>query len=84
MQYYRCKCGSSESHTSMGVPRCESCPKCGSDLAQHPDDHREPAAHRWAPDFDSHTGERKPDVCLACHGKRTDGGQTEPVPGAPA
>lgn len=84
MQYFQCRCGSVRSWSSMGVRRCQSCAKCGSDLAQHPDSHRDPEPHQWAPDFDPSTGAREPDVCLSCMTKRTDGGRVElPVPGAP-
>lgn len=83
MQYYRCKCGGSTSWTTMGVRRCQLCPKCGSDLAQGPDGHREPEPHQWRPQFDPHTGARAPDVCINCLTKRKDGKQVElPVPGA--
>lgn len=82
MKFYRCKCGSSTSYTSMGVPRCESCPKCGSDLAQGPSEHRDPEPHRWVPQFDPNTGARKADVCTACMSKRKDGGQVDVPPEA--
>lgn len=48
MKYYRCKCGHCESWSSMGVAQCAKCPKCGSDLAQHPDYHHEPAPHDFS------------------------------------
>lgn len=83
MQFYRCKCGKSTSHTSRGVARCQSCPECKSDLAMGPDGHREPEPHRWVPQFDSNTGARKADVCTACMSKRKDGGQVD-LPPPPA
>lgn len=47
MQYYRCKCGSSQSWGSMGPALCASCSKCGSDLATSPELHREPRPHEF-------------------------------------
>ncbi len=80
MQYYRCKCGSAESWTSMGVPRCRSCSKCGSDLAQGPNGHRDPAPHEYVTRYDEHTG--KPyEVCLGCDRKREEIGAAAPADG---
>lgn len=45
MQYYRCKCGKSEAHSSMGVYPCDKCSHCGSNLALSPSSHREPLDH---------------------------------------
>lgn len=45
MQYYRCKCGKAEAHTSMGVYPCDRCAECGSDLSQNPNNHQEPKDH---------------------------------------
>lgn len=45
MKYYRCRCGSTTSWTSMGVPGCRVCSECGSTLAQGPDQHLEPVPH---------------------------------------
>lgn len=69
MQYYRCKCGSTKSWTSMGVPRCIACHECGSDLAQASTEHAEPAPHRWETRYDAETG--KPyESCRGCLARR--------------
>lgn len=47
MQYYRCKCGKSESWSSMGPTPCFKCDTCGSDLARDPSIHREPEPHNF-------------------------------------
>lgn len=76
MQFYRCKCGETVSHTSMGVPDCSKCDKCGSDLAQAPTLHEEPKPHEYVTRYDRNTGtpfemctkcmQRKPEACRAC------------------
>jgi len=65
MQYYRCVCGEMESWTSMGVPNCLSCLKCGSDLAQSTTLHRDPEPHEYATRYDTTTGAPY-EVCLKC------------------
>lgn len=40
MIYYKCKCGKSESWSSMGVPACRVCKYCGTTL-----DGSEPIPH---------------------------------------
>ena len=45
MIYFRCKCGESQSWSSMGQPRCRRCSKCGSNLATSPEFHDEPKPH---------------------------------------
>src|SRR5580700_10927309 len=56
MMFYRCKCGFSQAHTSMGVPACSRCPKCGSDLAPGPNVHSEPEPHEFVTKYDQNTG----------------------------
>lgn len=46
MKYFQCKCGDRKSWSTMGVRRCARCPKCGSDLAQGPSEHRDPEPHQ--------------------------------------
>lgn len=46
MKFYRCKCGSYTSHSSIGVDPCARCPQCSSDLALGPEGHAEPKPHR--------------------------------------
>lgn len=57
MQYYRCKCGKSQSWGSMAPPLCEGCGECHTTLEQFPSLHREPAAHEFETLYDEHTGE---------------------------
>lgn len=59
MLYYRCVCGWSEAWGSMPPAPCQACPRCGSDLATHPSEHREPSPH----DF-SHVGQVQTDEGL--------------------
>lgn len=47
MLYYRCRCGSRASWSSMGVASCETCPECRSTLATGPGLHSEPTEHEW-------------------------------------
>lgn len=84
MQYYRCKCGNLESWGSDGTTPCRACPKCGTTLAQHPDDHRQPVPHKWQTQYDQNTG--KPyEICRVCMNRRedveplTDKGRTKAV-----
>lgn len=46
MLFYRCKCGNAKAWTSMEVPRCSTCPCCGSTLATGPD-HPPAEPHDW-------------------------------------
>jgi hypothetical protein len=71
MQFYRCKCGATTAHTTMGVPRCDRCPKCGSDLAQSPSHHSDPEPHKWVTKYDRDTGAPY-EVCTSCHRSRSD------------
>ena len=65
MQYFRCKCGNLESWSSDGTTPCRACSKCGTTLAQHPDDHRTPVPHQWQTQYDQNTG--KPfEFCRVC------------------
>lgn len=57
MRTVRCKCGESIIHTSMGITDCETCDKCGSTFAGHPDGHAEPIPHDWQTKYDSDTGQ---------------------------
>jgi hypothetical protein len=67
MQYYRCKCGSAQSWTSMGVSRCSKCSTCGSDLAQSPDSHRDPEPHSFvAGDVETDAGPAPLSRCQWC------------------
>ena len=70
MRYLRCKCGKREAWTSMGVPRCTGCEKCGTTLDETPGTHEAPHPHTWsAPEWgiDPKTGERWTFVrCLDC------------------
>lgn len=65
MIYYRCKCGKHESWSSMGVPLCQVCEKCGSTLATSPSTHLDPKPHEYVTQYDQDTG--KPyEICLQC------------------
>lgn len=77
MQFYQCKCGDVTSHTSMGVPPCTTCEKCGSTLGQGPTDHPEPKPHEFVVRYDQVTGAPY-DLCLNCLRKRAE------LPGAEA
>jgi hypothetical protein len=60
----------------MGVSPCSRCDKCGSDFAQGPNEHEEPALHEYVTKYDQNTGkpyeicrrcmEHKPVPCRAC------------------
>jgi hypothetical protein len=81
MQFYRCKCGKSTAWTSMGVPACTKCRYCGSDLAQGPTTHGEPAPHKYVTKYDENTG--KPyEICRSCMQTRADL-EKPPEPEAP-
>lgn len=71
MQYYRCKCGNSTAWTSMGVPGCTSCSKCGSDLAQGPEGHGEVEPHTFVTKYDQNTGAPY-EVCRQCMRRKSD------------
>lgn len=70
MIYSRCKCGSQESWSSYGVPRCVQCAKCEGTLGENRDDHRPLEPHRWHAwqwDIDTVTGKRSQiRYCAAC------------------
>lgn len=76
---YRCKCGELMAWSSMGVPQCVVCEKCGTTLANHPDHHlTEPEPHQWETrwEIDHKTGERWQErSCLRCMTKE----RIEPV-----
>lgn len=65
MQYYRCKCGKSESWGSMPPRKCDGCPTCNTTLAPHPDYHKEPDPHEFVTRYDEQTGEPYK-VCINC------------------
>jgi hypothetical protein len=69
MQYYRCKCGNVQSWTTMGVPDCLGCSKCGSDLAQGPNAHAMPKAHDFSVicNVDTDEGPKPLSTCKYCH-----------------
>src|SRR5580704_17943202 len=71
MQYYRCKCGDHTAWTSMGVPSCVTCKKCGSDLAQSPDGHSDPEPHSYKTKYNENTGEPY-EICSYCMNKRSE------------
>jgi hypothetical protein len=71
MQFYRCKCGKSTMWTSMGVPACTRCKRCGSDFAQGPQGHEEPSPHEYVTRYDEFTG--KPyELCQLCIHRRAE------------
>ena len=47
MQFYRCKCGGMQAHSSHSMPACAGCPACGTTLAVHPGMHKTPEPHDW-------------------------------------
>lgn len=69
MRYVRCKCGNLTGWTSMGTPRCLGCPDCGSDMAGHPDAHRDPQPHDFSASVQqmSENGPVNVPVCRWCH-----------------
>lgn len=67
MLTYRCKCGDNVSWGSMPPFVCQSCPKCGSDLATSPSLHREPAPHDFIPRLvETDEGEKTLSRCRYC------------------
>lgn len=69
MQYYRCKCGESESWGSIGPRQCDRCEKCGTTLNQSPEGHKEPEPHEWVTQYNERTG--KPyEICINCMKKK--------------
>jgi len=65
MQYYRCKCGKTESWGSMGPRKCQGCSECGTTLNQGPEYHKTPEPHEWVTRYSEITG--KPyEVCINC------------------
>lgn len=71
MQYYRCKCGKSESWGSMPPKKCTSCPICNTTLARDPEGHRKPSEHNFVTKYDENTGEPY-EVCSRCHIRKDD------------
>jgi len=73
MQYYRCKCGKGYAYTSMGVFPCARCRHCGSDYAQHPDNHREPKPHLLMPhDVETDEGIATLHRCQWCGARKAE------------
>ena len=78
MMYSRCKCGKSTSvHSGYPDPPCHVCPECGSTLASHPDQHKEPQPHKWEQRYDPATGEPTLRRCRVCREKDHLVGQAE-------
>lgn len=72
MQFYRCRCGNSQSVGSMAPYPCARCRECKSDLATHPENHREPEPHRLVTvPIDTDNGESSITRCRYCY--RTKG-----------
>lgn len=73
MQYYQCKCGETKAWTTMGVERCARCKKCGSDLAQGPNSHKEqPEPHKWiTTKVETDEGSASLTRCEYCHKTKT-------------
>lgn len=71
MQFYRCRCGEQKAWTSMGVPACSRCQKCGSDLAFSSETHREPEPHKWTTRYEPTTGAPF-EVCTTCYRRRAE------------
>ncbi|KXK56232.1 MAG: hypothetical protein UZ05_CHB002000245 [Chlorobi bacterium OLB5] len=69
MQTYRCKCGESIITGSYPPAPCESCPKCNTTYAQHPDHHKEPQPHKWITKYDQNTG-KSYEICQYCSVKK--------------
>lgn len=65
MRFYRCKCGNAHSWTSIGIPACKRCGKCGSSLAQSPDEHETPEHHQFVTRYNQKTGAPF-EVCGVC------------------
>lgn len=57
MRTLRCKCGDKVVWTGMGQPACDTCEKCGSVPAGHPDRHPDPIPHDFVKQYDHNTGE---------------------------
>lgn len=74
MQYYRCRCGKLESWGSMSPARCIGCANCGTNLAQHPDDHKAPVPHDFSSvqNVQTDEGEKTLTLCRYCHRSRTE------------
>ncbi len=72
MQTYRCKCGESKVISSIGVPACETCDKCGSTFATYPSFLPEQIPHNLKTQYDQNTG--KPyQICTRCMAVFKDG-----------
>jgi len=65
MQHFRCKCGSLRMMGTDYPAPCRTCLKCGSTLADHPGQHREPVPHEWETSFDQTTGKPR-EYCKMC------------------
>jgi hypothetical protein len=71
MLYYQCKCGEVTVTSSMGVPACDRCPKCGSRPAPGPRAHVDPVPHEYETRFAEDTG-RPYERCRTCHRTREE------------
>ena len=66
MIYRRCKCGKSESFSSMGVQPCQGCDECGTQYAVGPELHEPRVPHEWGTKYHQNSG--KPyKVCTRCY-----------------
>lgn len=73
MQYYRCKCGHSTAWGSYSPYLCDSCSKCGSDLAPSPDSHQTPVNHTFVPyPVETDEGTKYLSKCQYCHRTRKE------------
>lgn len=70
MRAWRCKCGNAFAFGSDAPQPCTRCSKCGSDLAGHPDHHREPIPHRFITKYNENTGEPY-EICNRCWQKKS-------------
>lgn len=67
MQFRRCKCGEARRWDSGYPPKdCQGCTKCGTTLAQHPDDHQPLQPHKPKQFFSRETGQPEGWECAAC------------------
>ena len=73
MQFYRCKCGSSRAFGSQSPAACHRCLECGSDLAQAPSLHGEPAPHAYYQELvDTDEGKKPLSRCRYCQRTRVE------------
>lgn len=72
MRYYRCKCGSVESWSSLGIQPCEGCEKCNTTLEESAEYHETPVPHEWKKRWRiNRTGEPEQiEECRRCHTPR--------------